>query len=183
MLPGHGPLDAMLRACRANLGWAVCALHKAKGEIWYPERPMWYPQRYTWPQAVYMGRRGTFFLSLLLIRPVPVGWHPPTEGHLFLFVIVVYSLSRVRLFVTLWTAARLASLSFIISQSLLKLTFIKLVMPSNHLILCHPLLLLSSVSRLRVFFQWVISLHQVAKVLELQLQHQSFQWIFRVDFF
>ena len=32
------------------------------------------------------------------------------------------------------------------------------------------------------FFQWVSSLHQVAKVLELQLQHQSFQWIFRVDF-
>ena len=31
-------------------------------------------------------------------------------------------------------------------------------------------------------FQWVISSHQVAKVLELQLQHQSFQWIFRVDF-
>ena len=34
---------------------------------------------------------------------------------------------------------------------------------------------------IRVFFQWVSSLHHVAKVLELQLQHQSFQWIFRVD--
>ena len=33
------------------------------------------------------------------------------------------------------------------------------------------------------FFQWVSSLHQLVKVLELQLQHQSFQWIFRVDFF
>ena len=50
----------------------------------------------------------------------------------------------------------------------------------NHLILCHPLLLLPSVfPSIRVLFKWVSSSHQVAKVLELQLQHQSFQWIFR----
>ena len=49
------------------------------------------------------------------------------------------SLSRVPLFATSWTAARLASLSFTISQSLLKLTSIESNMPSNHLILCHPL--------------------------------------------
>ena len=54
---------------------------------------------------------------------------------------VVWSLSCVRLFVTPWTAARQASLSFTISQSLLKLMSIELVMPSNHLILCHLLLL------------------------------------------
>ena len=53
----------------------------------------------------------------------------------------VQSLSRVRLFATPWTAA---SLSITNSQSLLKLMSIKLVMPSNHLILCRPLLLLSS---------------------------------------
>ena len=48
-------------------------------------------------------------------------------------------------------------------------------MLSNHLILCHPLLLLPSIfPRIRVFFQWVGSSHQVAKVLELQLRHQSF---------
>ena len=52
------------------------------------------------------------------------------------------SLSRVRLFVTPWTTAHQASLSITNSQSLLKLMFIELVMPSNHLILCHPLLLL-----------------------------------------
>ena len=46
---------------------------------------------------------------------------------------------------TRWTAARQASLSFTISQSLLKLMSVELVMPSNHLILCHPLLLLPSV--------------------------------------
>ena len=58
---------------------------------------------------------------------------------------VVQSLSHVRLIVTLWTAARQASLSFPISWSLLKLMSIKLVMLSNHLILCHPLLLLPSI--------------------------------------
>ena len=53
----------------------------------------------------------------------------------------VQSLSRVRLFATPWTAAHHASLSFSISQSLLKLMSIEPMMPSNHLILCCPLLL------------------------------------------
>ena len=53
-----------------------------------------------------------------------------------------YSLSRVWLFVTPWTAARQASLSFVISQSLLKFMSIESVMPSNHFVLCWPLLLL-----------------------------------------
>ena len=57
----------------------------------------------------------------------------------------VQSLSHVRLFVTPWTAAHQASLSFTVSQSLLKLMSIESVMPSNHLILCRSLLLLSSV--------------------------------------
>ena len=53
---------------------------------------------------------------------------------------------------TLWTAARQASLSFTISQSFLRLMSIELVMPSNHLILCHPLLLpLSVFPSIRVF--------------------------------
>ena len=52
-------------------------------------------------------------------------------------VVVVQLLSCVQLFVTLWTAAQ-ASLSFTMSQSLLKLMSIVLVMPSNYLILCHP---------------------------------------------
>ena len=54
----------------------------------------------------------------------------------------VQSLSHVRLFATPWTAARQASLSSTNSHRLLKLMYIKLVMSSNHLILCHPLLLL-----------------------------------------
>ena len=63
----------------------------------------------------------------------------------FLNYVVVQSLSHVRLFATPWTAARQASLSFTISWSLLKFMSIKSVMPANHLILCHPLLLLPSV--------------------------------------
>ena len=64
----------------------------------------------------------------------------------------VQSLSRVRLFVTPWTAAHQASLSITNSQSLPKLISIELVMPSNHLILCHPLLLLPSIfPSIRVF--------------------------------
>ena len=57
----------------------------------------------------------------------------------------VQSLSRVRLFATPWTTVRQASLSITNSQSLLKPMSIESVMPSNHLILCHPLLLLPSI--------------------------------------
>ena len=68
------------------------------------------------------------------------------------FVVAVQSLSRVQLFVTPWTAARQASLSITNSQSLFKLMSIESVMPSNHLIFCHPLLLLPSIfSSIRVF--------------------------------
>ena len=66
--------------------------------------------------------------------------------------LVVQSLSHVRLFVAPWTAALQASLSFTISWSLLKLISIESVMPSNHLIFCHPLLLLPSIfPSIRVF--------------------------------
>ena len=62
------------------------------------------------------------------------------------------SLSRVRLFATLWIAARQASLSITNSRSLPKLMCIESVMPSNHLILCRSLLLLPSIfPRIRVF--------------------------------
>ena len=64
----------------------------------------------------------------------------------------VQSLSRVRLFATPWTAARQASLSSTSSLCLLKLMSIESVMPSSHLILCHPLLLLTPIlPSIRVF--------------------------------
>ena len=64
----------------------------------------------------------------------------------------VQSLSRIRLFATQWTAAHQASLTITNSRSLPKVTFIESVMPSSHLILCHPLLLLLPIpSSIRVF--------------------------------
>ena len=70
----------------------------------------------------------------------------------FLSVQSVKSLSYVRLFMTPWTTARQASLSITNSRSLLKLMSIESVMPSKHLILCHPLLLLPSIfPSIRVF--------------------------------
>ena len=64
---------------------------------------------------------------------------------MYAIVVVVQLLSHVQLFVTPWTAALQASPSFTISWSLLKLMSIETVMPSNHLILCHPLLFLPSI--------------------------------------
>ena len=68
------------------------------------------------------------------------------------FVVVVQSLIHVQFFVTPWTAAHQASLSFTISRSLLNLMSIELVIPSNRLTLRHPLLLLPSIfPSIRVF--------------------------------
>ena len=83
----------------------------------------------------------------------------------FSLFIVVQSLNHVWLFVTPWTAARWASLSFMISRSLLKLMSIESAMPSNHLILCHPLFL-PYLSQHQGLFQWVGSLHQVPKYIQ-----------------
>ena len=93
----------------------------------------------------------------------------------------VQLLSHVQLFATLWTAACQASLSFTISWNLLKPMSTESVMPSNHLVLCRPLLLLPLIfPSIKVFFNEPVN--QMATVLELQLQHQSFQWIFRISF-
>ena len=164
-----------------------------------------------------------------------------TRHMVMIFISSVQSLSRVRLFETPWTIACQASLPITNSQRL-KLMSIASVILSNHLILCHPLLLPSIFPNIRVYqfssvtqpcltlcnpmdrstsglpvnhqlpgftqthvhwvgdaiqpshplsspfpptfnlsqhqglFKWVSSLHQVAKALEFQLQHQSFQW-------
>ena len=89
----------------------------------------------------------------------------------------VQLLSHVWLFVTSWTATRQASLSITSSLSLLKLISIESVMLSNHLILCHCLLLLPS-----IFPSTKVFSNEVAKILELQFQHQSLQCIVRTDF-
>ena len=112
--------------------------------------------------------------------PVLPGWFFTTEpsgkaGHCSL-------LSCIQLFVTPWTAACQASLPFIISWCLLKLTSIESVMPSKPPHPQSPPSPVLNLSQHQGLFQWVGFSHQVAKVLELQLQHQSFQWTFRTDF-
>ena len=86
---------------------------------------------------------------------------------IYYLVVVVQLLSCVRLFVITWTGTLQAFLSFTISWSLLRRMSSELMIPSNNLIFCFPLLLNLS--------QQVGSSHQVAKVLELQLHHQSLQ--------
>ena len=82
-----------------------------------------------------------------------ISFHSSNFESVVLIFSSVQSLSRVRLFVTPWMAAHQASLSITNSQSLLKLMSIESVMPSNHLILCGPLLLLPSVlPSIRVFY-------------------------------
>ena len=85
--------------------------------------------------------------------------HSPTYSWVGDVGIVVQSLSHVRLFATPWTAARQASLSITMSWSFLKLMSIASVMPSNYLILCHPLLLPPPIfPSIRVFSN-VLALH------------------------
>ena len=88
-------------------------------------------------------------VTQILEIPAPSSKYLEQSSHLFSSV---QSLSRVRLFVTPWTAARQASLSITNSRSLPKLMSIESVMPCNHLILCRPLLLPPSVfPSIRVF--------------------------------
>ena len=82
------------------------------------------------------------------------------------FVVVVQSLSHVQLFVTPWTIAHQVSMSFTISQSLLKLMSFESVMPSNHLILCQSPSPAFDLSQHQGLFQGVSSSNQVARVLE-----------------
>ena len=70
---------------------------------------------------------------------------------------------------TPWITARQASLSITNSRSSLRLTSIESVMPSSHLMLCRPLLLLPPIPPSISLFQWVNSSHEVVKVLEFQL--------------
>ena len=79
-------------------------------------------------------------------------WHWEIKTLKLKFMNSVQSLSHVQLFVTPWTEAHKASLSITNSRSLLKLMSIESVMPSNHLILCPPLLLLPSIfPKIKIF--------------------------------
>ena len=131
--------------------WGVASLpSRSTLNLCYLLRPVWVlPMGAPWlgRESRRRGERGTGapLPCSLLARSGPA--HSPLSflslcvGHF----VVIQSLSRVRLFVTPWTAARQASLSITNSWSLLKLMSIESVMPSSHLILCCPLLLPPSI--------------------------------------
>ena len=136
---------------RANLGKALCL-----GEFQFLTSQMWVAIASP-PQAAVRIEKSAGLAELQ---------HVVLECSVNVAV-AVQSLSRVRLFVTPWTAACQASLPFTISQSLLKLMSIEWVMPSNHLIFCCPLLLLPSIfPRIRVFSNESALHIRLAKVLK-----------------
>ena len=148
-----------------NLPNVSSALHACSAGNW----PVWgWTGSWAWGSMLSSG----FSVSQTVPKP-----------HLHLPISVQISHSVMSNSATPWTAAGQASWSITNSQSLLKLTSIESVMPSTHLILCCPLLLLLSVlASIKVFSNESVLCYQVAKVLELQLQHQSIQWIFRTYF-
>ena len=94
----------------------------------------------------------------------------------------VQLLSRVRLFATPWTAARQASLSITNSQSLLKLMSLESVMPSSHLILCRPLLLLPSIFPSVTVFPRSQFFTSGGQGIGASASASVLQWLFRADF-
>ena len=155
------------------------------------------------------GNSGGLTLGWAGFSPITMATAPPgtgksekfvTSGHLpvcylfdrhFIWVLQfssVQSLSCVQLFATPWTAACQASLSITNSQSLPKLMSIELVMPSNHLILCHPFFLSPSTFP-RVFSNESVLCIRWPKYrnfsFSIRIEHWtfqcSFQWTFRID--
>ena len=125
--------------------------------LWGLQRAQSHPHLNFPPLA---SRTGREWISMVLSYPIgdSFEWQPWETNTLYSFyqnretLCFVHSLSHVRLFATPWTAVRQVSLSFTISWSLLRLMSIDLMMPSNYLILCRPLLLLPLVFlSIRVF--------------------------------
>ena len=125
---------------------------------------------------------------LLSDRPVKVdsdqietliesNWESSIETYTFSSV---QSFSCVRLFATPWTIAHQASLSITNSRTQTHVHWVRdAIQPSHSLSSLSPPAL--NLSQHQGLFQWVSSSYQMAKGLEFQLQHQSFQWIFRTD--
>ena len=149
--------------------------------LWFPERwaPRWWGElrgslgwptvQWHWATSVlqFMGREET------MLRRTYLSFFPRwSQCSLF----VVQSLSHVLLFGTPWTAAHQAPLSSTISQSLLKFISIESVMPSNHLLLCRPLLLLPTIfPSIRIFSnEWAFHIRwpqgASASVLQMNIQ-------------
>ena len=126
------------------------------------------------------------YLTILFVDYTPIKLkitNNKVKHRLLRLVIVVESLSCIQLFVTSWTAARQASLSFIISWSLLKLISLESVMPPNHLILCHPLLLPPSVfPSIKVFSNELTFCIRWPKYWNFSFSISPSNGLFRADF-
>ena len=135
----------------------LCSLDKADSLLWPPEKMQ--------PGHPCM------------VRAILNFW----QSEIFIQFSSVHSLSRVRLFATPWTAVRQASLSITNSRSLpVSCALSRWCQPT----ISSPVIPFSSCPQsfpASWSFKWVSSLHQVDKVLEFQLQQQSFQWTPRTD--
>ena len=141
----------------------------------------------------FLPRSKPFLISWLQSLSTVILYPKKIKCHCFNFYlpwsISVQSLSRVWLFVTPWITARQASLSITNSQSSLRLTSIESVMPSSHLILCHPVLLLLPIPpSIRVFsnestvrMRWPKSHPQLGIVFALAPSLHSFWSYFSTD--
>ena len=113
--------------------------------------------------------------------PFPVLWPLLSFPDLLTYWVFssVQSLSRVRLFATLWTAARQASVSITKSRSLLKPMSIESVMPSSHLILCCPLLLLPptpSVALVNIAFSLLRNIPSLQRIISISVWMHISAW-------
>ena len=140
-----------------------------------------------WPPSSYLKLTDSWWNLLVIKSSCP--WRQSSSrlftcvNYYFAQQFSQFSCSVVSDSATPWTAARPTSLLVTISWNLLKFMSLQSVTPSNHLPpLPPPSPPAFNLSQHQGFFKWVSSSHQVAKVLEFQLQHQSFIWIFRTDF-
>ena len=148
--------DSLAAACRLSC-FVACGISVPRSGI-EPLSPAW---------------AGDFFFFFLL--PLNHQWSPATGS--------VQSLSPVWLLATAWTCS---TPGFPVREQLLEFTQTHVHWVSDAIQPSHPLSSPSppafKLSQHQGLFKWISSSHQVAKVLEFQLQHQSFQWIFRTDF-
>ena len=139
-----------------------------------------------WKTELFFNVISHFFSDLYFLYPICIFFYSFFQR--FVFHTSVQLLSHVQLFATPWIAARQASLSITNSRSSLKFTSIESVMPSSHLILCHPLLLLFPIPpHIRVFpisqlFAWggqSTGVSALASVLPKNTQDQSLrmEWL------
>ena len=156
--------------------WPCCTIHHQNLFILYSLTNYSFPPTFSlWQPSFYPFWIQLHFFFFFLYPHCPAFLKFPHISGL--------SVSKSCLFVTPWTEAHQTSLSLSISWSLPKFMSIASVTPINHFILCCPLSPSAvNLSQHQGLFQWVGCLYQVSQVLEFQLQHLFFQWIFKVDF-